>query len=483
MSDPRRTTLAAIAGAIVLVFLAVSLASAATVNVTVPGTANPYLAGMPPGTTCCAGGTTGVPDVAGPGGQSPVQVGMDVSPGTVLTFSATGGVAFAPGRAADPPDGGIINELNTFGLDGTPSSDGIAGIKAPQDALVGLFLDNNDPRSTAAPDRLDFSAAGIGTNFSALSPGLKQPFFIGDGRTSTGAVQQFVAPPGATRFFLGTVDGNQWNSNSGELNVTVNSSAPAAASLAAALLPLSRSVRVNSPATAFATMIPAGSAAGVNCTIALPPGQVPAGTAFSVNTTNPATNAITGGAIAASVPAGQPQSFVISITPPQAFGPADVQFQFKCDNIAAAQTINGVNTLTLSASSTPVPDIIALAATNPNNGIVAIANVGASAAFAIATFNVGASAPITVSPEVRAGLPVALTVCRTDPSSGACIQGQGPAQAITVQINTNETPTFAVFATATGGVPFDPANNRIFVRFRDSGGTIRGATSVAVRTP
>jgi hypothetical protein len=36
--------------------------------------------------------------------------------------------------------------------------------------------------------------------------------------------------------------------------------------------------------------------------------------------------------------------------------------------------------------------------------------------------------------------------------------------------------------TASGGIAFDPVNNRIFVQFTDSGGTIRGETSVAAET-
>jgi hypothetical protein len=39
-----------------------------------------------------------------------------------------------------------------------------------------------------------------------------------------------------------------------------------------------------------------------------------------------------------------------------------------------------------------------------------------------------------------------------------------------------------VFVTATGDVPFDPANNRINVVATDGGAVVRGAGSVAVTT-
>lgn len=62
-----------------------------------------------------------------------------------------------------------------------------------------------------------------------------------------------------------------------------------------------------------------------------------------------------------------------------------------------ADQITGVNTLLFSASTTPVPDIVALAATLNNNGIVNVSNPAASSAaravmagaFAVATVNVG----------------------------------------------------------------------------------------------
>ncbi len=57
----------------------------------------------------------------------------------------------------------------------------------------------------------------------------------------------------------------------------------------------------------------------------------------------------------------------------------------------------------------------------------------------------------------------------------------GPS--VNTQINAGETPTFAVFVLGQATIPFDPANSRVFVRYKDQSGAVRGATSVAVRTP
>ena len=78
------------------------------------------------------------------------------------------------------------------------------------------------------------------------------------------------------------------------------------------------------------------------------------------------------------------------------------------------------------------------------------------------------------------GSPLQLALCQTDPFTAQCTSPAGPA--VNVVITANGIPTFSVFAQATAAIPFDPANSRIFVRFKDTGGATRGSTSVAVRT-
>ena len=77
-------------------------------------------------------------------------------------------------------------------------------------------------------------------------------------------------------------------------------------------------------------------------------------------------------------------------------------------------------------------------------------------------------------------VPVQLTICETDPGTGACLAD--PANTVTTDIAAGATPTFSVFAQGNGTVAFDPAANRIFVRYQDADGVTRGSTSVAVQT-
>jgi arabinogalactan endo-1,4-beta-galactosidase len=256
-----------------------------------------------------------------------------------------------------------------------------------------------------------------------------------------------------------------------------STAASLASPLVAAVLPASRSEQVGGTVTAFATMINAGTSTLNGCSIA-PADGMPA--SFLYQTTDPATNALKGSAnTPVNIAAGAAQSFVIAFTPTIPIAPNNVMFEFACSNTAPAAGVVGLNTLLLSASATPVADIVALAASG-DPGIVDIPGATGAGAFAVATVNLGASSSITASADTgSAALPVALSLCQTNPQTGACISTIGPS--VTTTINANDTPTFAIFVKGSGTVPFAPASNRVFVRFKDAGVT-RGATSVAVRT-
>ena len=193
-----------------MILISLSVASGVqAATITVAGESNPWLAGMPNGSTAS------VIDAAP--AQSPVQVsGLSLIPGQTLNFSVTGAVSNTP--FLPPPTATPDGEVFISHLPG--SQNGISDITAPINSLVGVFLDNSQPDSTPAPASLDFSSIGI--NFSSLAPQVKQVFFIGDGLTGTGsgAVQNFIVPTGATRLFLGPLDYGTYN-NGGSFTVKV----------------------------------------------------------------------------------------------------------------------------------------------------------------------------------------------------------------------------------------------------------------------
>jgi CHRD domain len=248
------------------------------------------------------------------------------------------------------------------------------------------------------------------------------------------------------------------------------------ATLVSAVLPSSRSIQVGSTATAFATIINAGSTTATGCGISLLTGIA---ANFSYQATNPANQPVGNPNTPVNIVSGAAQNFIISLTPTTAIAPTDVQFGFDCSNTNPAPINVGLNTLLFSASAAPVPDIVALAAAS--GGIVDISGVTGTGAFAVATVNVGAAGTITASADTgSASLPVSISLCQTDPATGQCISTIGPS--VITQINANATPTFGIFVAGTGNVAFNPATNRIFVRFKDGGGVTRGSTSVAIRT-
>lgn len=261
----------------------------------------------------------------------------------------------------------------------------------------------------------------------------------------------------------------------GLVNVLLDDLAVAAPGTVASILPASRAVQVGgTPATVFATVINASSAALTHCDIT-PVATLPA--TFLYQTTDPATNVPTGAPnTPVTIAAGGLRTFLLAFTPQAPFPAIEVQFAFACDGVVPAAPISGVNTLTLSARSGPGPDLIALSA-SATPGRLILAGAGA---FAVATANVGAAGDVTVSADTGgAALPLVLAWCQTDPGSGACVSAvtSGP---LPVSVGAGATPTFAIFATATGSIPFDPRLNRVFVRVRDLAGQVIGATSLAV---
>lgn len=91
--------------------------------------------------------------------------------------------------------------------------------------LTGVFLTDAEPQSITPPEHADLSANEFDTTFdtTAVTPHLNQLFFIGDGLIHN-KWQYFYPPEGATRLFLGFVDGKKglvglYDDNLGQLTV------------------------------------------------------------------------------------------------------------------------------------------------------------------------------------------------------------------------------------------------------------------------
>ena len=389
--------------------------------------------------------------------QSANKIGR-ITPAGAVTEFAVPTANSTPKQIAAGPDGNLWFVENT-------------GNKIGRTTIAGTITEfaiptaNSGPRGiTAAPDGNLWFVENVANQIGRITP--------------NGTVTEFPIPTGNSASKLITVgpDGTLWFAEQGANKIGRIAVPTSATSLLAAVLPLSRSVQICETATVFATIINAGAAPAFGCGI-LPVTSLPA--TFVYQTTDPATNALSGfpGTPANIVPGGS-QSFVMALTPTAAFAPANVAFSFSCVGVGTAPTNSGVDTVLLSASATAVPDIVALAASG-DPGRVDIPGDAGTGDFAVATANLGAAAQITASANTgMANLPVKLTICQTDPTSGVCLAV--PAATVTTTIAPNATPTFGIFATGNGAVPFDPANNRVFVQFADSNGNVRGETSVVV---
>jgi len=170
--------------------------------------ANLWLAGMTNGSIARRGDSA--PE------ESPVAVtNTPIAGGAIYVFSASGSVNHGATLPFFPPDGENYIATHYLGPE-----NGIADIAVPYTSLVGVFLDSSQPDQTPAPQPLDFGTAA-GRDTLVLKPALKQPFFIGNGLTGSGAAKQIIAPAGATRLMLGIMDEYGWWDNQGVFTVEV----------------------------------------------------------------------------------------------------------------------------------------------------------------------------------------------------------------------------------------------------------------------
>ena len=386
-------------------------------------------------------------------------------------------------------NGGHVVRMFTVGgnittIAGTPGKSGYGGDGGPATAALldgpgGVTLDaagnlyiadtGNDAVRKVTPGGTITTVAGGGT--SAGSDGL------GDGGPAplaSLASPNGVVPDGAGNILVADTADNLVRS----FSATVPP-----ATLVASVLPGARSVLATNPATVFATMLNATGTALTNCQIGLPT-AAPRLLALEYQTTNPSTNALTGSPdTPVAIAANGLQTFLLSFTANDntgtLFAAPGQQLLFACDNVDPAAITQGVNTVDLSFSPTPVADVIALVATASNNGILDFPTNG-EGAFALASVNVGSADTLTVSVDTgSATLPLALSICATN-ASAQCLAPA--ATSVSQSFPANATPTFSVFATAQAPVAFAPGSSRVFVRFKDSAGASHGSTSVAVET-
>ncbi|MBK1645944.1 hypothetical protein CKO25_15060 [Thiocapsa imhoffii] len=247
--------------------------------------------------------------------------------------------------------------------------------------------------------------------------------------------------------------------------------------LNAAVLPYARAVAVGTPATAFGTLINAGDAVAERCAIRLPT-SIPA--LFDFQTAD-ATNHLVGSPNEpVTIPPGGIQSFVFGVTPLVPMMSVEIPLRFDCDNAEGAPSHPGLNTFILSAAQTAPPDLLAIAATPTQDGVIRLPNPLGQAAFAAAAINIGSGGKVLISADDGdQRLPVDLQVCETTATG----QWLSCGKTLSRRVAANRTVFYTVVIGGRGeAVAFDPAVNRVFLRF-EADGILVGATSVAVTVP
>ena len=399
-----------------------------------------------------------------------------------LTVTATIPVGQTPLAVAFTSDGGTVYVANA----NFQGSGSVSVIDVATNAVTATIAVGNGPAGLAfTPDGTKLYVANLLDNsVSVIAPATGS--VTATLQVPGGAVAVAITPDGHTVYATGNLV-TPITVATGALGTPIRVGAapnsiaitPAPRVLVASILPGGRSVETGVTATVFATMLNGGLGELSDCSIALP-ASAPAGLTMNYQTTNPATNALIGSPnMPVILPGGNGfQTFLLAFNSAAALTTTALPLDFNCAGGVHAAPLVGVNTIDLLFSATPIPDIIALAATVTNDGTVHLANdVGA---FAVAADNAGAAGTLTVTADTGAAtLPVGIELCQTN-ASGQCLAP--PASSVSASLAAGATPTFSVFVSASAPVPFAPGTSRIFVRFLDSGSVSHGSTSVAVTT-
>jgi bacillolysin len=238
------------------------------------------------------------------------------------------------------------------------------------------------------------------------------------------------------------------------------------------ILPTSRTTTVGTTVTIYNTVINGGSFYADDVTLSM--ANPPAGT-FKYQQSNCANNALMGSDNPVlDIPAGGIVCYVLFFTPSATFNATEVHIRAQAANAPATAQLTGINTWLLRTTNPAGPDMVALTTTTDFHQVAC----SGSQDFAVAMTNVGAAATSSITATAEYGsLPISVLIRETDPPTGVVtgdhiLENVGPGQNRSVLV----TVTF------NGCITFDPAINRIFIRFRDAGGNIVGSTSTAVST-
>ena len=253
--------------------------------------------------------------------------------------------------------------------------------------------------------------------------------------------------------------------------------------LLSAVSPNSRSVQVGKPATAFVTVINLGHKTALECHL-VPTTPIPA--TFSFQITDPSTNKPLGPPnTPVDIPTGRSQTFLITFLPTCAFDSTLVGIGVKSTKAGTLPISVGVNTILLSASEKPGPDIVAYVDTPTNDGILYLERSKEvfikEGKLSLVAGNQGETGTLRISADTSiAKLPVSVTLVEVDNATGRWLSE--PSSMISRKILSNESCRFIVIVKGKVDISLDPSLNRIFFRFEDVEGKIRGETSVTVAT-